>query len=79
VKVTLHAMRCLKKTESDEDEIYCVVTTGSGTNRRELVRFDVGNFEVGTMLQIALGRHKLARRNHHHYGKRCQRADLRQR
>lgn len=50
MKVTLHGMRCLKKTESDEDEIYCVVTTGSGANRRELARFDVGNFEVGRTL-----------------------------
>jgi len=39
-------MRCLKTTESDGDEIYCVVTTG-GANRRELARFDVGKFEVG--------------------------------
>lgn len=51
MKVTLQGMRCHKKTESDEDEIYCVVTTGSGANRRELARFDVGNFEVGRTLQ----------------------------
>ena len=43
-------MRCIKKTESDEDEIYCVVTTGGGASRHELSRFDVGNFEVGTTL-----------------------------
>jgi hypothetical protein len=43
-------MRCLKKTETDEDEIYCVVTTGSGANRRELTRLEVGNFEVGRTL-----------------------------
>ncbi len=49
MKVTLQGMRCLKKTESDEDEIYCVVTTG-GANARELARFDVGNFEVGRTL-----------------------------
>ena len=42
-------MRCLKKTESGEDEIYCVVTTG-GANARELARFDIGNFEVGRTL-----------------------------
>jgi hypothetical protein len=50
VKVTLQGMRCIKKTESDEDEIYCVVTTGGGANQRELSRFDVGKFEVGTTL-----------------------------
>lgn len=49
MKVTLQGMHCLKKTESDEDEIYCVVTTG-GANRRELARFEVGNFEVGRTL-----------------------------
>jgi hypothetical protein len=42
-------MHCYKKTESDEDEIYCVVSTG-GANRRELARFEVGNFEVGRTL-----------------------------
>jgi len=42
-------MRCVKKTESGEDEIYCVVTTG-GANARELARFDIGNFEVGRTL-----------------------------
>ena len=49
MKVTLQGMRCLKTTESDGDEIYCVVTTG-GANGRELARFDVGNFEVGRTL-----------------------------
>jgi len=49
VKVTLQGMRCLKTTESDGDEIYCVVTTG-GANGRELARFDVGNFDVGRTL-----------------------------
>jgi len=49
VKVILQGMRCLKKTESGEDEIYCVVTTG-GANARELARFDIGNFEVGRTL-----------------------------
>jgi hypothetical protein len=38
-------MHCLAKTEGDEDEIYCVVTTGS--ERRQLGRIDVGNFETG--------------------------------
>jgi len=50
VKVTLQGMHCLKKTESDEDEIYCVVTTGGGANRRELARLDVGKFDVGRTL-----------------------------
>jgi len=50
VKVTLQSMRCIKKTESDEDEIYCVVTTGGGASRRELSRFGVGKFEVGRAL-----------------------------
>ena len=49
MKVILQGMRCLKTTESDGDEIYCVVTTG-GANGRELARFDVGNFEVGRTL-----------------------------
>jgi hypothetical protein len=51
VKVSLQGIRCIKKTESDEDEIYCAVTTGGGANRRELSRFDVGKFEVGTTLR----------------------------
>ena len=50
MKVTLQGMRCLKTTESDGDEIYCVVTTGGVANGRELARFEVGNFEVGTTL-----------------------------
>ena len=50
MKVTLQGMHCLKKTESDEDEIYCVVTTGGGANRRELARLDVGMFDVGRTL-----------------------------
>ena len=50
MKVTLQGMHCYKKTESDEDEIYCVVTTGGGANRRELARFDVGKFDVGRTL-----------------------------
>jgi len=50
VKVTLQGMHCYKKTESGEDEIYCVVTTGGGANRRELARFDVGKFDVGRTL-----------------------------
>ena len=49
MKGTLQGMRCLKTTESDGDEIYCVVTTG-GANGRELARFDVGNFDVGRTL-----------------------------
>jgi hypothetical protein len=50
VKVTLQGMRCLKTTESDGDEIYCVVTASGG--RRELARFEVGNFEVGRSLRL---------------------------
>ena len=49
MKVTLQGMHCLKTTESDGDEIYCVVTAG-GANGRELARFEVGNFEVGRTL-----------------------------
>jgi len=48
VKVTLQGMRCLKTTESDGDEIYCVVTAGG--DRREFARFEVGNFDVGKTL-----------------------------
>ena len=50
MKVTLQGIQCYKKTEDDEDEIYCVMTTGAGTDRRELARFEVGNFEVGRTL-----------------------------
>jgi hypothetical protein len=50
VNVTLQGMRCLKTTESDGDEIYCVVTASGG--RRELARFEVGNFEVGRSLRL---------------------------
>ena len=50
MKVTLQGMHCHKKTESDEDEIYCVVTTGGGAKRRELARLDVGKFDVGRTL-----------------------------
>ena len=50
MKVTLQGVHCYKKTESDEDEIYCVVTSGGGANRRELARFEVGNFEIGRTL-----------------------------
>ena len=50
MKVTLQGMRCLKTTESDGDEIYCVVTTDGVANGRELARFEVGNFDVGTTL-----------------------------
>ena len=50
MKVTLQGMHCYKKTENGEDEIYCVVTTGGGANRRELARFDVGKFDVGRTL-----------------------------
>jgi hypothetical protein len=48
VKITLHRIRCLAKTESDADEIYCVVSTGAGQNRRQLARTEVGKFQVGT-------------------------------
>ena len=51
MKITFHGMRCFAKTESDEDEIYCVVTTGSDANRRELARVEIGNFEIGRDLQ----------------------------
>ncbi|MGB8475949.1 MAG: hypothetical protein WCE61_17855 [Candidatus Acidiferrum sp.] len=46
MKLILHSIRCLRKTESDEDEIYCVVTAG----KERLGRVDVGNFEVGREL-----------------------------
>ena len=50
MKVILRSVHCHAKTESDEDEIYCVMTTGSGEERRQLARFDVGSFDVGTKL-----------------------------
>ncbi len=52
-KVTLHAVLCHAKTESDADEIYCLVTTGTGSERREVMRFDVGNFEIGCEIRPA--------------------------
>jgi hypothetical protein len=51
VKITFHGMHCYAKTESAEDEIYCVVTTGSDANRRELARVEIGNFEIGRDLR----------------------------
>ena len=47
MKVILQGMRCYAKTESGEDEIYCVVATAGGAPRQELARIDVGNFEIG--------------------------------
>jgi len=52
VKVTLHRVHCSRKTESDEDEIYCVVTAGSGAERRELARIAMGNFEIGRDIRL---------------------------
>ena len=46
MKITLHSMQCYAKTETGEDEIYCVVTTGDA-QRLHLARVDVGSFEVG--------------------------------
>lgn len=46
MKITLHRVQCHAKTESGEDEIYCVVTTGDA-QQRELARVDVGRFEIG--------------------------------
>jgi hypothetical protein len=51
VKIIFHGMHCYAKTESDEDEIYCVVTTGGDANRRELARVEIGNFEIGRDLR----------------------------
>ena len=48
MKITLHRIRCLAKTESDADEIYCLASTGAGQNRRQLARIEVGKFQVGT-------------------------------
>ena len=50
MKVTLHGVRCFKKMETDEDEIYCLVAAGAGASRRQLARIEVGNLEVGTIL-----------------------------
>ncbi len=47
MKITLHSVHCRAKTESDQDEIYCVVTTGDA-QRRELARTEVGTFDIGT-------------------------------
>jgi len=46
VKITLHSMHCHAKTETGEDEIYCVVTTGDA-HRLHLARVAVGKFEIG--------------------------------
>lgn len=50
MKITLHRVQCHAKTESGEDEIYCVVTTGDA-QQRELARVDVGRFEIGRDVQ----------------------------
>ena len=47
MKITLHRIRCLAKTETDEDEIYCLASTDTG-RQRLLGRVEVGKFEVGT-------------------------------
>ena len=51
MKITFHGVHCYAKTESDEDEIYCVLTSGNDGNRRELARVEIGNFEIGRDLQ----------------------------
>jgi hypothetical protein len=50
VKITLHSMHCHAKTETDEDEIYCVVTTGD-SQHLQLARVDIGKFEIGRDLR----------------------------
>lgn len=47
MRVRLHALRCLAKTESDEDEIYCLV---AGRGGREQSRIEVGSFDIGREL-----------------------------
>ena len=44
----MHALRCLAKTESDEDEIYCLVTRGGAGERSRIV---VGGFDIGRELR----------------------------
>ncbi len=51
MKITFQGVHCYAKTESDEDEIYCVVSSGSDRSRRELARVEVGSFEIGRDLQ----------------------------
>jgi len=48
VKVTLRRIRCLAKTETDEDEIYCLASTDTGQQPRQSARVEIGKFEIGT-------------------------------
>jgi hypothetical protein len=46
VKITLHRVQCHAKTESGEDDIYCVARTADAQDR-ELARVGVGRFDIG--------------------------------
>jgi hypothetical protein len=48
MKITLQRVRCHKKTENDDDEIYCLV--GNGDEKKQPKRFDVGKFGTGSDL-----------------------------
>ena len=49
MRVMLHQVHCLAKTESDQDEIYCVVSIDDLEARPALV--DVGKFDIGTNIR----------------------------
>lgn len=53
MKITLRRIRCLAKTETGEDEIYCLASTDAG-RQRPLGRVEVGKFEVGTDIRPEL-------------------------
>ena len=54
MKITLRRIRCLAKTETGEDEIYCLASTDAGPQRLQLARVEVGKFEVGTDIRPEL-------------------------
>jgi len=49
VRISLQSIRCYATTESDGDEIYCVVEPSGGADEK-LTRIEIGNFGVGTNL-----------------------------
>lgn len=51
MRVKLHTLRCIAKTENDEDEIYCLVMA-SGAGSRGPSRIEVGSFDVGRELLL---------------------------
>lgn len=45
MRITLQRVRCHKRTETGNDQIYCLV--GNGDEKKQPKRFDVGQFDTG--------------------------------